>query len=122
MVVSTCKCLKIGDITRHRGFLAANLKLPGKPLPCKQLFAFFNLFGNRELSGCSKISGTAGTAENTASCINVSVSVGTGKAAVKGNLINLVPVPGLHLIIKRVVAFICPQNCIPPGLYKWHET
>ena len=92
------------------------------PFPFKQLFAFLILFRDGLVPGCGKITGTARTAEDTASCIDQSVPVGAGKAAVKGNLINLVPVPGLHLIIKRVVAFICPQNRIPPGLYKWRET
>ena len=113
--ISSRKCLKIGDITRHRGFLAANLRLTGKPFPCKQLFAFLNLFRDGLVPGCGKITGTARTAEDTASCIDQSVPVGAGKAAVKGNLINLVPVPGLHLVIERVVTLICPQNCIPPN-------
>ena len=75
---------------------------------------FFDLFGNASFGG-GKITGTARTAEDTASCIDQSVPVGAGKAAVKGNLINLVPVPGLHLVIERVVTLICPQNCIPPN-------
>lgn len=97
--------------------LAANLRLTGKTLPCKQLFAFLDLFRDGLIPGCGKISGTACTAENAASRVNQSVPVGTGKAAVKGNLINLVPVPGFHLVIERVVTLICPQNCIPPNLH-----
>ena len=55
----------------------------------------------RESKMC--IRDSARTAEDTASCIDQSVPVGAGKAAVKGNLKNLVPVPGLHLVIERVV-------------------
>ena len=83
--ISSRKCLKIGDITRHRGFLAANLRLTEKPFPCKQLFAFLNLFRDGLVPGCGKITGTARTAEDTASCIDQSVPVGAGKAAVKAS-------------------------------------
>ena len=82
VVISSRKCLKIGNITRHRGFLAANLRLTGKMLPCKQLFAFLDMFRDGLIPGCGKISGTAFAAENASPGPTGAVPVGTGHAAV----------------------------------------
>ena len=44
------------------------------------------LFCDRQSAACGKLAGTAATAEDTASCIDQSVPVGAGKAAVDGKL------------------------------------